>query len=208
MAEREEPQEGTEGTEDTEDTVPPHEQQAARAPEPPHEQQTARAPEPPQDGTRSGAPLDEDAAWAAIVAGYGAEPDVPGGWPGTESLPDGPAAPPAAVNTGIPAIPRAFVVRMPPVGPRDYVVPDDEDEGHFVPPDPPLPEADVTTKFAWLAVLGGPALLLAYVLTGADMPVWAMVVGVGGFLGGFVTLIARMRDPEDDDDDPHGGAVV
>lgn len=190
MAEREEPQEGAEGT------------------EPPQEQQAAPAPEAPRDGARSGAPLDEDAAWAAIVAGYGTEPDVPGGWLAAEGLPDEPAAPSAAVNTGIPAIPRAFVVRTPPVGPRDHVAPDDEDEGHFVPPDPPLPEADVTTKFAWLAVLGGPALMLVYVLTGADMPVWAMVAGVGGFLGGFATLIARMRDPEDGDDDPHGGAVV
>lgn len=179
MAEREEPQEGAEGT------------------------------EPPQDGAR--VPLDEDAVWAQIVASYGEVPDGPGGWPAAEDLPQEPeAAPGPAVNSGIPSIPRAFVVKAPPLaGPRDFPGPDDEDEGHFVPPEPPpLPEADVTTKFAWLAVLGGPLLMLAYVLTGTDMPLWAMCVGVGGFLGGFATLIARMRDPEDEDDDPHGGAVV
>ena len=42
---------------------------------------------------------------------------------------------------------------------------DEDDEGHFVPPEPPpLPEADVTAKFAWLAVIGGPVLLLLAVL--------------------------------------------
>jgi hypothetical protein len=184
VAEREEPQEGAEGT------------------------------EPPQDGAGPGAPLDEEAAWAQIIAGYGTEPDGPGGWPEAENLPPDEPVPDSAVNpavnTGIPAIPRAFVVKAPPLGPRDHAgFDDDDDEGHFVPPEPPpLPEADVTTKFAWLAVLGGPALMLAYVLTGVERPWWATVVGVGGFLGGFATLIARMRDPDEDDDDPHGGAVV
>ena len=42
---------------------------------------------------------------------------------------------------------------------------DEDDEGHFVPPEPPpLPAADTTAKFAWLAVLGGPVLLLLAVL--------------------------------------------
>ncbi len=188
MAEREEPQEGTE------DPGPPR----------------------PDDAGRR-APLDEEAAWAQIVAGFGAEPDGPGGWPAAEDLPDedGPApgpepAPgPAGRGAGIPVIPKAYVVKAPPPGPRDWELDGPDDEGHFVPPEPPpLPDADVTTKFAWLAVLGGPALMLAYVLSGTEMPAWAMVVGVGGFLGGFGTLIARMRDPDEDDDDPHGGAVV
>ena len=34
-----------------------------------------------------------------------------------------------------------------------------------MPPEPPpLPEADATAKFAWLAVIGGPVLLLLAVL--------------------------------------------
>ncbi len=184
MAEREEPQDGTEDVE-------PQESEAL-------------AP---------GAPLDEEAAWAQIVAGYGEEPEVgEGGWPDEADAPAGesPAAddtPP--VNNGIPVIPRAFVIKAPTPGPRDYEAPDDGDEGHFVPPEPPpLPETDVTTKFAWLAVLGGPALMLAYVLFQEPPPWWAVVVGVGGFLGGFVTLVSRMRDPDEDEEDPHGGAVV
>ena len=198
MAEREEPQDGTENTE---------------------------PPEAPQ-GETTGTPLDEDAVWAQIVAGWDSEPPLGGGgWPEAENLPDGaartvveeaapdegtaagPADPPVA--NGIPVIPRAFVVKAPSLGPRDYRAPeDDEDEGHFVPPEPPpLPQADVTTKFAWLAVLGGPLLILAFVLLGRPLAWWTVVLGVGGFLGGFGTLVGRMKNP-DEDDDPHGGAVV
>lgn len=100
-------------------------------------------------------------------------------------------------------------------GPRDYSVPDpveedldEDDEGHFVPPEPPpLPAADVTAKFAWLAVMGGPVLLLLAVLLGWEMTWWLTTVGIGGFLGGFATLVIRMRDDEEDDD-PGRGAVV
>ena len=94
-------------------------------------------------------------------------------------------------------------------GPRDYsLADDDEDEGHFVPPPPPpLPQVDPVTKIAWIAVLGGPLLLFAMVLFQQPVSWWMIVLGVGGFLGGFATLVARMPDDEDDED-PTGGAVV
>lgn len=104
-------------------------------------------------------------------------------------------------------------------GPRDYGLeepkdgdiddPDDSEEGHFVPPEPPpLPEADVTAKFAWLAVVGGPVLMLIAVLMQWDMTWWLTTLSIGGFLGGFVTLVARMPPDDDEDDDPGRGAVV
>ncbi|MER5473399.1 hypothetical protein [Streptomyces sp. NPDC002685] len=101
-------------------------------------------------------------------------------------------------------------------GPRDYRAPepaeddfDEDDEGHFVPPEPPpLPAADTTAKFAWLGVLGGPALLLLAVLLGWDMTWWLTTLGIGGFLGGFATLVARMKGDDEDLDDPGRGAVV
>ncbi|MGP4042670.1 hypothetical protein [Streptomyces sp. 2A115] len=101
-------------------------------------------------------------------------------------------------------------------GPRDYSAPepaeedfDEDDEGHFVPPEPPpLPAADTTAKFAWLAVIGGPLLLLLAVLLGWDMTWWLATLGIGGFLGGFATLVARMRGDDEDEDDPGRGAVV
>ncbi|MET8858633.1 hypothetical protein [Streptomyces sp. NPDC004579] len=101
-------------------------------------------------------------------------------------------------------------------GPRDYRSPepseddfDEDDEGHFVPPEPPpLPAADTTAKFAWLGVLGGPALLLLAVLFGWDMTWWLTTLGIGGFLGGFATLVTRMKDDDEDHEDPGRGAVV
>lgn len=111
----------------------------------------------------------------------------------------------------------SFIVYAPGVGPRDWDAAepsesdfDETDEGHFVPPEPPpLPESDTTSRFAWLGVVGGPLLLLAVVLFQVEMTWWIATLGVGGFLGGFVTLVMRMKDSDDEeDDDPGRGAVV
>lgn len=95
-------------------------------------------------------------------------------------------------------------------GPRDYELAVDPDEGHFVPPEPPpLPPADTTAKFAWLAVLGGPALLIFDALVWHEVAGWPAWVGLAAFLGGFATLVARMKDRDPDEpEDPNGGAVV
>ncbi|BFO20797.1 hypothetical protein SHKM778_71850 [Streptomyces sp. KM77-8] len=101
-------------------------------------------------------------------------------------------------------------------GPRDYSMPepsdddlDETDEGHFVPPEPPpLPDTDITSRFAWLGVLGGPLLLLLAILLGWEMSWWLTTLCIGGFLGGFVTLVMRMRTDDEDDEDPGRGAVV
>ncbi|MFF4395840.1 hypothetical protein [Streptomyces sp. NPDC001480] len=180
-----------------------------------------------------GVPLDEEAAWAAIVAGYGAEPpDPPGAKPfrAVEDL----ALPEKDLDNDIetklrrntddgeeqrrpPAGPLGSSVSFAPgVGPRDYTAPeasdddfDEDDEGHFVPPEPPpLPAADTTAKFAWLGVIGGPVLLLLAVLFGWEMTWWLATAGIGGFLGGFTALVARMRTDDEGDDDPGRGAVV
>lgn len=160
-----------------------------------------------------GVPFDEEAAWAAIVAGYGEEPkDPPGTKPfksvedlalletetndeptTTETQPtkDGPKkdAPKKDENPAKPL--GGSVAFAPGVGPRDYSAPEpseedfeEDDEGHFVPPEPPpLPSADTTSRFAWLGVLGGPVLLLVAVLLGWEMTWWLATAGIGGFLG-------------------------
>jgi hypothetical protein len=170
-----------------------------------------------------GAPFDEEAAWAAIVAAYGEEPPDP---PGTKPYkPVEDLALPAWEPDGAkdddtkdePAEPLGSSISFAPgVGPRDYKVPepseddfDEDDEGHFVPPEPTLlPAADTTAKFAWLGVIGGPILLLLAVLLGWEMTWWLATLGIGGFLGGFVTLVARMKTDDEDDGDPGRGAVV
>ncbi|WP_405596650.1 hypothetical protein OG741_11095 [Streptomyces sp. NBC_01410] len=195
------------------------------------------------DADREPQPIDEEAAWAAIVAGYGEEPaDPPGAKPfksvddlallegdlnetpkrAPKERPAGPESEPDADDAGDgdadrPALGSSITFAPGVGGPRDYQVAepqdedlDDGDEGHFVPPEPPpLPEADVTARFAWLAVVGGPVLMLIAVLLQWDMTWWLTTLCVGGFLGGFATLVARMSHGDDeDDDDPGRGAVV
>ncbi|WP_461030823.1 hypothetical protein, partial [Streptomyces sparsus] len=107
---------------------------------------------------------------------------------------------------------RSLTVYAAGTGPRDWkLAPPSAEDDHFVPPDPPPPpRGDTVTRFAWFAVLGGPALLFGTVLFQLDMTWWITTLGIGGFLGGFGTLVARMRDGRDDDgfDDPGRGAVV
>ncbi|CAL9292022.1 MULTISPECIES: hypothetical protein [unclassified Streptomyces] len=184
-------------------------------------------------------PLDEDAAWAAIVAGYGDEPpDPPGAKPfksvedlalleaetnddrpeGDRSGADRPEGDRPAPDQPASARPLGSSVAFAPgvAGPRDHSLAEpseddlgEDDEGHFVPPEPPpLPEGDTTAKFAWLGVLGGPVLILLAVVLGWDMTWWLTTLGIGGFLGGFATLVMRMRPGDEDDDDPGRGAVV
>ncbi|MBC9712268.1 hypothetical protein H9Y04_06735 [Streptomyces sp. TRM66268-LWL] len=180
----------------------------------------AKSPEAPEQKPE---PLDEDAAWAAIIAGYGEQPADPPGAKPFKSVEDlaglvaeaeeaerGPA------KTGSDKPVAGSIVFAPGVGPRDYDVAeaseddlDESDEGHFVPPEPPpLPEADTTAKFAWLAVVGGPLLMLLAVLLGWPMTWWLTTLGIGGFLGGFATLVMRMGDGDENDEDPGRGAVV
>ncbi|WP_055491879.1 hypothetical protein [Streptomyces sp. TP-A0356] len=170
-----------------------------------------------------GGPFDEEAAWAAIVAGYGEEPPDPPGTKPFKSVEDLTLLE-GERNGGEdektkdePAGPLGSSVSFAPgVGPRDYTARepsdddfDEDDEGHFVPPEPPpLPAADTTAKFAWLGVVGGPVLLLLAILLGWDMTWWLATLSVGGFLGGFLTLVLRMRTDDEDDGDPGRGAVV
>ncbi|MET8690448.1 hypothetical protein ABZV77_40190 [Streptomyces sp. NPDC004732] len=191
---------------------------------------------PGEGAPADGVPLDEDAAWRAIVAGYGEEPVDPPGAKPFKSIEDlalletetnGPASgsgepvadhKPGGDKPG-PDRPLGSSVSFAPGigGPRDYTTPepsekdfDADDEGHFVPPEPPpLPDADVTAKFAWLGVLGGPLLILLAVLFGWQMTWWLTTLGIGGFLGGFATLVMRMNSGDDEEDeDPGRGAVV
>ncbi|GHH77993.1 hypothetical protein GCM10018781_52590 [Kitasatospora indigofera] len=161
---------------------------------------------------------EQDEIFAALVAQF----DEPAGlnspdWPESENLRgrgesrSGTASATADLADLAPQPrPRPAQPVVPAAGPRDYEAAEDPDEGHFVPPEPPpLPEADVTAKFAWLAVLGGPALLLFDAVFWQEVAGWPAWVGVTAFLGGFVTLVVRMKDrDEDEPEDPTGGAVV
>lgn len=176
-------------------------------------------PGPDDEERRPLLPPDEEAAWAQIVAGYGEEPDAADPAAGEETPetegpeagenpPAAEARPPAAQDEPAPRL-RTYTVYSAGTGPRDWQRPAEDDE-HFVPPEPPpLPETDTTTKFGWLGALGGPLLLLAVILFRIDVTWWLLTLGVGGFVGGCLTLATRLRPGDEDDwQDPGGGAVV
>ncbi|MET8135623.1 hypothetical protein ABZV24_27335 [Streptomyces sp. NPDC005251] len=160
----------------------------------------------PEPGTDAGP--ETGGKSAGDGTGEGDDAPAPGATPEPEASSDRPSA----------AKPLGSSIAFAPGvgGPRDYRAPepaeddfDEDDEGHFVPPEPPpLPAADTTAKFAWLGVLGGPALLLLAVLLSWDMTWWLTTLGIGGFLGGFATLVTRMKGDDEDLDDPGRGAVV
>jgi hypothetical protein len=146
---------------------------------------------------------DEDQIFAEIVASFD-RPSAPGEtpWPAEENIDetrddtaDDPGEDPPADTSG--ELRTARVVKP---------ATDDEDDDHFVPPPPPpLPKADALTRFAWIALLGGPVYLVTSVFLSWEVPSWAAFAAVAAFIGGFVALVLRMGDEPPEDDD---GAVV
>lgn len=133
---------------------------------------------------------DEDKLWADIVARYDEAPaaaDVP------EAETVTPA--PEAVFEPLPLIEPAETWNPVPFTP-------DAEEG-FVPPVPPkvqLPEPP--RLIAWCGVIGAPAVFLLFLILGITLPSWASTLLIISFLGGFVFLVATMRnEPRDPYDD-------
>ncbi|WP_329882180.1 hypothetical protein [Streptomyces sp. BE20] len=188
--------------------------QDAGAAEPPR---VRRAPERSQ--------AEQDEIFAALVAQFDDPVDLNNpNWPEIENLRargelkggfkdgGGPAESGDLADLAPQPRPRSNRPVMPAAGsgPRDFELTEGTEEDHFVPPEPPpLPTADTTAKFAWLAVLGGPALLLFDAVVWREVSGWPAWLGVAAFLGGFATLVVRMKEhDEDEPEDPHGGAVV
>ncbi|GAA1968907.1 hypothetical protein [Kitasatospora viridis] len=164
-----------------------------------------RTREPEREADRRPEPVDQaeqDAIFAALVAQFDDPVDL--------TRPDWPEAENLRARSDIAGFTPQPRPRTPVDGPRDWAAAEDPDEGHFVPPEPPpLPTGDTTATFAWIAVLGGPALLLFDALVWREVAGWPAWVGLTAFLGGFVTLVVRMKDRDPGDPpDPHGGAVV
>jgi hypothetical protein len=136
--------------------------------------------------------LDEEAAWADIVANYGDEPTVEPVEP-VETRP--------VVETNL--FDRAFLdAQEPPFDAWDA-------EEHFVPPEPPpLPKLEPRRKLAWLGLFGAPLLMLIAVVAGLEFPNWFIALMVAAFIGGFVYLVATMPRRGSDDWPGDDGAVV
>ncbi|MEV8372313.1 hypothetical protein AB0P21_06220 [Kribbella sp. NPDC056861] len=151
----------------------------------------------------------EDAEWASLVEqfnlpsaeGHDATP-VPR-WPASEDVDENSYEPLIDVPAGLI------------VGDTDEDPPEEpparrheEHHDHYVPPEPPRgPKLDWISRIAWLGLIGGPLLLMAAALLDFDTG-RTTTIAVIGFIGGFLTLVIRMKDrlpPEDTTDD---GAVV
>ncbi|MFJ5862693.1 hypothetical protein ACIQCM_14835 [Pseudarthrobacter sp. NPDC092439] len=86
-------------------------------------------------------------------------------------------------------------------GPRDYAV-DDDDEGRFIPEEPPsLAGTEPLTMLAWLAAVGGPVALLFAAMFWRSAPLPAILGIVAAFVLGTVYLIMQLPQEKDEDDD-------
>lgn len=133
----------------------------------------------------------DDDRWSAIVASLeSATEDTDAPWPEVEgytSLGSDDAEP---VTTPPPAY-------------------DDDDGEHFVPPDPePMPPTNPVTKYGWLALIGGLVLLVVPALLGHVLSSGLLTLAILAIIGGFVTLVMRLKDGPPSDSGPDDGAVV
>jgi hypothetical protein len=174
----------------------------------------APAPEP-ADGEAQPWPDREDLAGPVRVRPTPGGPDD--GLP-TDALPGEPPTNP----TGLPGLPVMLPDQPWPTlgsseletrgmgsGPRDSIAPDDPADQHYVPPvPPPLPRLDPVTKFAWIALFGGPLYLLISTAVGSAISGLAAFLAVAAFVGGFVVLVLRMDNGRPPDSGPDDGAVV
>jgi hypothetical protein len=166
-------------------------------------------PDEGQGRGEGGRRLDEDAAWRDIVAHWsetGANP--------RDDAPVEPGDRPVEPEDRV-VEPVETTKPDPPRNPFDRTYLDlntevgYDDEGHFVPPaPPPLPKIEPRRKLAWIGVLIGPALLLLAAILRIPFPTWLTVLVVGGFVGGFVYLVATMPKKRHDDWSGDDGAVV
>jgi len=150
----------------------------------------------------------EELAWASLVAGFDdpGEDEVPR-WPASEDVPTEAGTDPA--SSGRVLRPAETTVGFEEL--RDVVgdVPRDDPDDHFQPPTPPpLPLPDTISRAAWAALLGGPLFLIIATIFRLDVSGWAGLLALGAFVGGFVTLVARMEDRPPNDLGGDDGAVV
>jgi hypothetical protein len=167
---------------------------------------------------------DDEKAWAELVDAFNADPESHDGtqrWPAAEDvdedtpgahdepygeMPD-PYARAPQTRGDHPHDGTAEASRMassPAEGPGEPYAPDDD---HFVPPTPPpIPRGDRVTRWAWTGMAAAPSVLLLSSVMKWSPSDEVMLVLVGGFVAGFVTLIGRMRGRNPHD--PDNGAVV
>ncbi len=154
------------------------------------------------------AEIADELAWAALIAGFHTPSvdEVPR-WPASEDIDEPAVADPTDLAAGRDSESTGFqTMPWPPAAPATAVPAEDD---HFEPPPPPpIPVPDTLGRFAWAAVLGGPLFLVVATLVGLEASGWPGLLALGAFMGGFVTLVARMKDRPPTDLGGDDGAVV
>ena len=85
-------------------------------------------------------------------------------------------------------------------GPRDYEP--DDDDGAFVPEEPPsLAGADPMTVLAWIGAVGGPIALVLSAMFWRSAPLVAILGMVAAFAAAVVFLIMKLPGEKDEHDD-------
>ena len=151
----------------------------------------------------------DDAVFDQLVAMFHASSPAEAPWPATEelgttartpgwttrrSITARQAQPPAQASTpdGEPALPEHV---------ERYL------DEHFVPePPPPLPRLAPVTVLAWALIVLGVLMVVLHESIPADFQQGSSFLAVCAIVGGFATLVYRMRD--NDHDDSGDGAVV
>jgi hypothetical protein len=111
-----------------------------------------------------------------------------------------------ATNFAIP-VDRRRVIR-PASLPRSYTPPEEEDEPYVPAPLPPPGRLDTASKAALAGVVGGPGyLLVASIFLHWTISAEAALIAVAAFVGGFVTLIVKLGDRSNRDDDDDGAVL-
>lgn len=156
-----------------------------------------RTPEERAGETQPRRPLDEEAAWAEIVANYGDRPAM-----GADQDDNAPGP-----------FDRAYLdaqlARAQEEQPELGSPPPWDAEDHYVPPPPPpLPVLDPRRKAAWLGLFGSPLLMLIGIVLGWTYPAWLSFVLVVAFVGGFGYLVWTMPRTGGGDWSGDDGAVV
>ncbi|MFC9692537.1 hypothetical protein ACFTSF_28570 [Kribbella sp. NPDC056951] len=152
----------------------------------------------------------EDAEWKSLVEQFNA-PSAPGHDGGETPVPRWPASEDVDEKyEPLIDVPAGLIVGDDPEDEPEARPkrPADDPHDHYIPPEPTRgPKLDWISRLAWLGLLGGPILLiLAAILDFGDSRITALAVA--GFIGGFLTLVIRMKDRLPQDDTPDDGAVV
>lgn len=151
----------------------------------------------------------EDAEWESLVeqfnapAAEGHEVTPVPRWPASEDVEENSYEPLIDVPAGLIV---GDTDEDPPEEPPARRTEDPHD--HYVPPEPPKgPRLDWISRLAWLGLIGGPVLLILAALL--DFGTGRITtIAVVGFIGGFLTLVLRMKDRLPPEDTPDDGAVV